>query len=92
MILYIHLKKILILNIPEKTSDYNIIKGDVYEGKSAEYKDKETIEKIYYYTTTKDSSGEYFCYMIRFIADFKLNQNDFNNEVSIIIGDFKIKI
>ncbi len=86
------LEKDFNLNIPERTSDYSSLKGDVFEGKSAEYKDKETIEKIYYYTTTTDSSGEYFCYMIRFIGDFKLTQNDFNNEVSIIIGDFKIKI
>ena len=84
------LEKDFNLNIPEKTNGYKNINGDVYEGKSADYKDNETIEKIYYYSTTKDISGNYFCYMVRFIANTKYNQNDFNTEATNIANTFKI--
>jgi hypothetical protein len=86
------LEKDFNLNIPEKTNGYKNISGDVYEGKSADYKDTETIEKIYYYTTTKDIAGEYFCYMIRFIADSKYKLVDFNTEVTNIANTFKVKL
>lgn len=86
------LEKDFNLNIPEKTNGYKNLNGDVYEGKSADYKDNESIEKIYYYSTTKDNSGEYYCYMIRFIGDTKLNQSDFITEVTNIADTFKIKL
>lgn len=86
------LEKDFSLNIPEKTNGYKNLSGEVYEGKSAEYKDNETIEKIYFYTTTKDSAGEYYCYMIRFIADSKYNKTNFDTEVTNIAGTFKINL
>lgn len=84
------LEKDFNLNIPEKTSGFNPITGDVYEGKFADYKDNENIEKIYYYVTTKDSSGEYYCYMVRFIADVKYKKTDFDSDINSIIGTFKV--
>lgn len=84
------LEKDFNLNIPEKVNGFTGITGDVYEGKFADYKDNDNIERIYYYTTTKDSSGDYFCYMIRFITDVKYNKNDFINEVSVIANSFKV--
>ncbi|MFZ4592587.1 MAG: hypothetical protein ACOYN6_16420 [Ignavibacteria bacterium] len=84
------LEKDFNLNIPEKTSSFTVVKGDVYEGKYADYKDNDNIEKIFFYTTTKDSAGEYFCYMVRFIADAKYNVNDFNSDITIITNTFKI--
>ena len=86
------LEKDFNLNIPEKTGGYTTINGDGYEGKTADYKDKDSYEKIYYYTTTRDSSGDYFCYMIRFIGDAKLKLNDFSSEVTNIANTFKLNI
>ena len=59
-------------------------------GKSADYKDNDNIEKIYYFTTTKDSSGDYFCFMLRFIADVKYKKTDFDSEVTNIVNTFKV--
>ncbi len=84
------LEKDFNLNIPEKISSFISVSGDVYEGKFADYKDNDNIEKIFYYTTTKDSSGEYFCYMVRFIADVKYKKTDFDTEVTTIINTFKV--
>jgi hypothetical protein len=86
------LEKDFNLNIPERIGGYTTLSTDVYDGKSADYKDKDSYEKIYYYSTTKDSSGDYFCYMIRFIGDSKLKLNDFNTEVTNIANTFKINI
>ncbi|MCX6158277.1 MAG: hypothetical protein WCK13_13335 [Ignavibacteriota bacterium] len=84
------LEKDFNLNIPEKTNSFNAITGDVYVGKSADYKDNDNIEKIYYFTTTKDSSGDYFCFMLRFIADVKYKKTDFDSEVTNIVNTFKV--
>lgn len=86
------LEKDFNLNIPEKIGGYTTLNTDVYDGKSAEYRDKDSYEKIFYYSTTKDSSGNYFCYMIRFIGDPKLKLDDFNYEVTSIANTFKINI
>lgn len=86
------LEKDLNLNIPERSGEYTILNEESFNGKSAKYKDTETSEIIYYYSTNKDDSGEYYCYMIRFITNLKYNINDFNFEVSNIINSFKIKI
>lgn len=84
------LEKDFNLNIPEKISSFTVVSGEIYESKYADYKDNDNIEKIYYYTTTKDSSGEYFCYMVRFIADLKYPKADFDSEVSGIVNTFKV--
>lgn len=86
------LEKDFNLNIPERIGGYTSINNDLYGGKSADYKDKDSYEKIFYYTTTKDSYGDYFCYMIRFIGDSKLKPDDFNYEVTSIANTFKINI
>lgn len=80
------------LNIPEKVNGYTDNNGGNYVGKIAEYKDNTSYEKIFYYTTTDESNGEYFCYMVRFICDNKTNQNDINTAVKNIIDTFKITI
>lgn len=84
------LEKDFNLNIPENINGFTAISGEIYEGKSAEYKDSDNIEKIFYYTTTKDSSGEYFCYMVRFIADINYNKTNFDTEVTNIVNTFKV--
>jgi hypothetical protein len=84
------LEKDFNLNIPEKTSAFTVISGDVYEGKFADYKDNDNIERIYYFTTTKDSSGDYFCFMVRFIADVKYKKTDFDSEATAIVNTFKV--
>lgn len=86
------LEKDFNLNIPERAGNYSSNNSDVYESKSAEYKDKDTYEKIFYYTTIKDSNGEYFCYMVRFIADKTYKHSDFDFDVSFVMNTFKIKI
>jgi hypothetical protein len=85
------LEKDFNLNIPEKTGGYTEINGDKYSGKSAEYKDSDSYEKIYYYATTEQNSGDYFCYMVRFIVDTKANMNDAKTDISTIADSFKIK-
>jgi hypothetical protein len=85
------LEKDFNLNIPEKTGGYTDNNGDKYTGKSAEYKDNDSYEKIYYYATTADISGEYFCYMVRFIVDAKANLNDAKSDINTIADSFKIK-
>ena len=86
------LEKDFNLNIPEKISGYTDIKGEGFSGKYADYKDAESHERIYYYATSKDSSGEYFCYMLRFIADIKSNLGEAEKEASSIADSFKIKL
>lgn len=86
------LEKDFNLNIPERTGDYTTSNNDNYESKSADYKDKDNYEKIFYYTTIKVNNGEYFCYMIRFIADKSYKRSDFDFDVSTIMSTFKINI
>ncbi len=85
------LEKDFNLNIPEKVGGYTETNGENYKGKWADYKDNDSHERIYYYATTADSGGEYFCYMLRFIADAKTNVNDVKTEVVTIADSFKIK-
>ncbi|MDD5362813.1 MAG: hypothetical protein PHN88_11815 [Ignavibacteria bacterium] len=85
------LEKDFNLNIPEKTGGYTELNGDKYTGKSGEYKDNDSYEKIYYYSTATDISGEYFCYMVRFIVDAKANLNDAKSDINTIADSFKIK-
>ncbi|MCE1164588.1 MAG: hypothetical protein LWX07_04200 [Bacteroidetes bacterium] len=86
------LEKDFNLNIPEKVGGYTDISGDNFKGKWADYRDNDSHERIYYYATTQDSSGDYFCYMLRFIADAKTNVNDIKAEVVSIADSFKIKL
>lgn len=86
------LEKDFNLNIPEKIGGYTEISGDNFKGKWADYKDSDSHERIYYYATTADSGGEYYCYMLRFIADTKTNVNDVKTEVVSIADSFKIKL
>lgn len=86
------LEKDFVLNIPGIKGDYKILNGNSYNGKSAVYSDNETYEIIYYFTANKDVSGDYYCYMFRFISNLKYNQNDLNFEVTNIMNSFKINI
>ncbi len=87
------LEKDFNLNIPQRSGDYTTYSDESYESKSAEYKDKDTYEKIYFYSTLKpDGSGKYYSYMIRFIADNNYKRSDFDFQVSSIIGTFKINL
>lgn len=86
------LEKDFNLNIPERIGDYVKSDNESYESKSADYKDKDTYEKIYYYTTIKDNNGEFYSYMIRFIADNSYKHSDFEYDVSSIINSFKINL
>lgn len=86
------LEKDFNLNIPERLGDYVKSNSDTYESKSAEYKDKDTYEKIFYYSTTKDSNGEYYSYMVRFIAEKSYKKVDFDFDVSSIMNTFKINL
>ncbi|MFA7362028.1 MAG: hypothetical protein WC139_13430 [Candidatus Kapaibacterium sp.] len=80
------------LNIPERIGDYVTSNTSSFESKSAEYKDKDTYEKIYYYTSIKDNNGEFYSYMIRFIAENSYKHSDFDYDVSSIINTFKVNL
>jgi|WetSurSiteA1Bulk_404760.scaffolds.fasta_scaffold74959_2 hypothetical protein len=86
------LEKDFSLSIPEKTGGYTDISGDKYTGKYAEYKDNDNNEQIYYLTTTVDSGGLYYSYMVRFICDAKQNFSDLKSEINKIYTTFKINI
>lgn len=87
------LEKDFNLNIPQRTGDYSASSDANYEGKSAEYKDKDTYEKIYFYSTIKpDSNGKFYSYMVRFIADNTFKRSDFDAQVITIMNTFKINL
>jgi hypothetical protein len=86
------LEKDFSLSIPEKTSGYTDISGDNYTGKFAEYRDNDNYEQIYYLTTTINSGGMFYSYMVRFICDSKQNITDFKNELDRIYRTYKINI
>jgi len=86
------LEKDFSLSIPEKISGYTDISGEKFAGKSAEYKDNENHEIIYYITTKSESGGTYYSYMVRFICDSKLNFDAMKYDINKIYETFKINI
>lgn len=87
------LEKDFNLNIPQRSGDYSSNSGEGYESKSADYKDKDTYEKIYFYSTIKpDSNGKFYSYMVRFIADNTYKRSDFDAQVMTIMNTFSINL
>jgi hypothetical protein len=86
------LEKDFSLSIPEKIGGYSDVSGEKFTGKSAEYRDSESNEQIYYFTTKSSSDGMYFSYMVRFICDAKFKYEDLKYDINKIYETFKINI
>lgn len=81
------LEKDLTLNIPKREGDYTNFDMGNYDGKSAKYKDSEFTEEIYYYRT-KNTEGNNYTYVLRFITPTSNFDSGVESEMKNIAGNF----
>ena len=81
------LEKDLTLNIPKREGDYTDFDSGNYDGKSAEYKDSEFREVIYYYRT-KINEGNNYTYLLRFIVPSMFYNSSVLEDIKKISANF----
>lgn len=81
------LEKDLTLNIPKREGDYTDYDAGNYDGKSANYKDSEFTEVIYFYRT-KVMDGENFTYLLRFITPTSNFNSGVEAEIKSLAANF----
>ena len=83
-----NMEKDITLNIPQKIGSYDEKDFGKYDMKSAEYKDNNFEELIYYFRTKLPEAPNNYVYMLRFIMELKEFNTDTENKIKEISGTF----
>jgi hypothetical protein len=76
------------LNIPTRQGDYVVFDKGNFDGKTARYKDNNTIEQIYFVRTKLAEAPYNFAYMLRFISSEQFWDGDMESQVRKIADTF----
>lgn len=82
------MEKDISLNIPKRNGDYTSTNAETFDGKSAEYKDTQYIEYIYYFRTTLVDAPFNYVYMMRFITTNANFDTGLENQIRKISNSF----
>ncbi len=76
------------LNIPKRSGDYSSFENDVFDGKSATYKDAQYTETIYYYRTKLPDAPDNYVHMLRFITMNQYMDANLESQIKKIADSF----
>jgi len=76
------------LNIPSKNGDYTSTDADIYDMKSAVYKDAQFTENISYYRTKLVDAPNNYVYMLRIITTNEYDNSDMQAQIKKISDSF----
>ena len=82
------MEKDISLNIPKRSGDYTASDNGSFDSKSADYKDNQFIENIYYYRTKLPDAPFNYVYMLRFITTSTNMNSDIQYQIKKIADSF----
>lgn len=77
------------LNIPKRSSEYSDYDYGTYDGRSAVYKNNESVETIYYFRTKNENLNDNYAYVLRFISPSAQYNSSTESEIKSIADSFK---
>jgi hypothetical protein len=82
------MEKDISLNIPKRSGDYTASDNGSFDSKSADYKDNQFTENIYYYRTKLPDAPFNYVYMLRFITSTSNSNSDIQYQIKKIADSF----
>jgi hypothetical protein len=77
------------LNIPKRSSEYSDYDFGTYDGRSAVYKNNESVETIYYFRTKNENLSDNYAYVLRFISPSAQYNSSTESDIKSIADSFK---
>jgi hypothetical protein len=83
------IEKDLSLNVPKRSSEYSDYDFGSYDGRSAVYKNNESVEILYYFRTKNDNLADNYAYVLRFISPAAQYNSSVESDIKTIADSFK---